>query len=133
VVYLIVAYPAARLSDVIGRKRLLVLGYFCYGLVYLGFGLARGFGSYWLLFAIYGVYIGVTEGVEKALVSDIATVESRATVIGLHAALVGIGLLPASILAGIFWKVYGSSAPFYFGAVMGIAASIGLGVVLKEL
>ncbi len=133
VVYLAVAYPAARLSDVIGRKRLLVLGYFCYGLVYLGFGLARGFGSYWLLFAFYGIYIGATEGVEKALVSDIAPVESRATVIGLHAALVGIGLLPASILAGISWKVFGASAPFYFGAVMGVAASIGLGVVLKEL
>ncbi|MCX5711242.1 MAG: hypothetical protein NT060_04740 [Candidatus Omnitrophica bacterium] len=85
------------------------------------------------MFAFYGLYIGFTEGVEKALVADIAPQDLRATAIGLHATLVGIGLLPASIIAGLLWKYFGPAAPFYFGAIMGIIASIGFWRVLKGL
>ena len=133
IVYALVSYPAARLSDRIGRKKLLVLGYFFYGLVYLGFAVNHSSSMFWLLFGIYGLYIGFTEGVEKALIADVAPVNLRATVIGLHATLVGIGLLPASLLAGMLWKFIGPAAPFYFGGVMGISASIGLGVVLRGI
>jgi len=132
-VYALVSYPASRLSDRIGRKKLLVLGYLFYGLVYLGFALNKSQVSFWLLFAFYGLYIGLTEGVEKALVADIAPQNLRATAIGLHATLVGIGLLPASIIAGFLWKYLGPAAPFYFGAAMGIIASIGFWRVLKGL
>jgi len=132
-IYALVSYPASRLSDRIGRKKLLVLGYLFYGLVYLGFAVNKSLSMFWLLFGIYGLYIGFTEGVEKALVADIAPVHLRATVIGLHATLVGIGLLPASLLAGILWKFLGAAAPFYFGGVMGIFASIGLWFVLKGI
>ena len=133
IVYALVSYPAARLSDRIGRKKLLVLGYLFYGLVYLGFAVNHSSSVFWLLFGIYGLYIGFTEGVEKALIADVAPVNLRATVIGLHATLVGIGLLPASLLAGILWKFIGPAAPFYFGGAMGIFASIGLGVILREI
>jgi len=133
IVYALISYPAARLSDRIGRKKLLVLGYLFYGLVYLGFAVNHSSSMFWLLFGIYGLYIGFTEGVEKALIVDVAPEDLRATVIGLHATLVGIGLLPASLLAGILWKFIGPAAPFYFGAVMGISASIGLGVVLRGI
>jgi len=131
--YAVVAYPASRLSDKIGRKKLLVLGYLFYGLVYLGFALNRSINNFWILFGVYGLYIGFTEGTEKALVADIAPVGLRATTIGLHAALVGIGLLPASILAGILWKFLGPVWPFYFGGFMGILASLGLWFILKDL
>jgi MFS family permease len=127
----ITSYPAGRISDVIGRRGMLVGGYLTYGLVYLGFAVAKTPSFLWLLFAAYGVYNGVTEGVEKALVSDIAPVDQKATLIGLHATLVGIGLLPASALAGLLWSVFGAAAPFYFGGVMGIAASAGLFLVLR--
>ena len=133
IIYALVSYPAARLSDRIGRKKLLVWGYLFYGLVYLGFAVNHSSSMFWLLFGIYGLYIGFTEGVEKALIADVAPADLRATVIGLHATLVGIGLLPASLLAGILWKFIGPAAPFYFGAVMGISASIGLGVVLRGI
>ena len=133
IVYALISYPAARLSDRIGRKKLLVWGYLFYGLVYLGFAVNHSSGMFWLLFGIYGLYIGFTEGVEKALIADVAPVDLRATVIGLHATLVGIGLLPASLFAGILWKFIGPAAPFYFGAIMGISASIGLGVVLRGI
>lgn len=131
IIYTLVSYPAARLSDKIGRKKLLVLGYLFYGLVYLGFGVNKSLNNFWFLFGIYGLYIGFTEGVEKALIADIAPVDLRATTIGLHATLVGIGLLPASLFAGILWRFFGAASPFYFGGFMGILASIGLWFILK--
>jgi MFS family permease len=132
-VYASVAYPAAYLSDRIGRKKILVLGYFFYGLVYLGFAMNKSAVNFWFLFGIYGLYIGFTEGVEKALVADIAPQDLRATAIGLHATLVGIGLLPASLFAGMLWKFLGPAAAFYFGGFMGIFASVGFWFVLKDL
>jgi MFS family permease len=133
IIYALVAYPAAGLSDKIGRKKLLVSGYFFYGLVYLGFAVNNSLNNFWFLFGLYGLYIGFTEGVEKALVVDIAPSQLRATAIGLHATIVGIGLFPASLLAGLLWRSYGASAPFYFGGFMGITASIGLWFILRGL
>jgi len=132
-VYALVAYPASSLSDRIGRKKILVLGYLFYGLVYLGFAINKTPFNLWFLFGIYGLYIGFTEGAEKALVADIAPQEARATAIGLHATLVGIGLLPASLFAGMLWKFLGPAAAFYFGGFMGIFASVGLWFVLKGI
>jgi MFS family permease len=68
-VYSVLSYPAGRLSDRIGRKRLLVAGYAFYGLVYFGFALARRPEAVWLLFALYGVFSALNEGLEKALVA----------------------------------------------------------------
>jgi MFS family permease len=127
------SYPAAWLSDKIGRKNILVLGYFFYGLVYLGFAVNASAQAFWLLFGLYGFYMGFTDGVEKALVSDISSPELRGTTLGIHAMLVGIGLFPASVLAGLLWKFLGPSATFYFGAVMGITSSFGLWFILKGL
>ena len=133
IVYALVSYPAARLSDRLGRKKLLVLGYLFYGLVYLGFAVNHSPSNFWFLFGFYGLYIGFTEGVEKALIADIAPSGLRATSIGLHATLVGIGLLPASLFAGILWKFLGPAAPFYFGGLMGILASLGLAWILRGI
>ena len=126
IIYALFSYPAGRLSDRIGRKSLLVAGYIFYGLVYFGFALVREASYLWLLFAAYGLYIALTEGVQKALMADLAPVELRATLIGLHATFVGIGLFPASFLAGILWDAFGAPAPFYFGGAMGLLAALGL-------
>ncbi|MDN5294438.1 MAG: hypothetical protein PWQ31_1743 [Eubacteriales bacterium] len=127
----LVSYPAARLSDRIGRRFFLVLGYIFYGLVYTGFAIAEGPGQIILLFALYGLYAGFTEGIEKALVADIAPPEQRATLIGLHAMLVGIGLLPASLLAGWLWDLFGSRATFLFGGTTGFTAGIAMYFLLQ--
>ncbi|NPV26065.1 MAG: MFS transporter [Firmicutes bacterium] len=131
-VYTVVSYPAGRLSDIFGRKNLLVLGYMSYGLVYLGFARASEASSVWWLFGLYGVYAGATEGVEKALIADIAPAHLRGTLMGLHATLVGIGLLPASLLAGWLWTKWGAAAPFYFGGFMGVLTAVLLWFVLAE-
>lgn len=132
VTYAAVAYPAGHLSDWVGRRKLLVAGYALYGLVYLGFGLASSPGSLWVLFPVYGLYMGMSDGVEKALVADLAPTSIRATAIGLHATLVGIGLLPASLLAGWLWTSFGPAMPFYFGGVLGCAAALAVFVVLGK-
>jgi MFS family permease len=128
VVYALASYPAGWLSDHIGRKTLLVSGYTFYGAVYVGFGVLQPSQHAWLwgLFGLYGLYMGVTDGVEKALVTDLAPSSLRATGIGLHATIVGIGLLPASLVAGQLWEHIGPAAVFYFGGAMGVIAAIGL-------
>ena len=131
VVYTLVAFPAGVLSDYIGRRSLLVAGYIFYGLVYLGFAVVSNTAYLWWLFGLYGIYNAVTEGVEKALVAEIAPPDQRATLIGLHATLVGAGLLPASFLGGILWNYFGASAPFYFGGALGLLAALGMMLVLS--
>ncbi len=131
-IYGVVSYPAGRLADRMGRKKLLIAGYSFYGLVYLGFALAGRPALVWPLFASYGLYSALTEGLEKALVADIAPAEQRATFIGLHATLVGIGLLPASLIAGALWSLWGPRAPFIFGGCLGLGAALGLALVLES-
>ncbi len=118
--YALSAYPAGRLSD-------------AYGLVYLGFSLATTGLHVWVLFGVYGLYSGLTEGVEKALVSELCPGESRATMLGIHATLLGIGLLPASLIGGFLWKMVGPEAPFYFGGAAGILAALGMFLVVPRL
>jgi MFS family permease len=126
VIYAISSYPAGLFSDIIGRKTVLLAGYLLYGIVYLGFALARSQFQIWFLFALYGLCSALTEGVEKALVADMAPLELRATSIGLHATFVSIGLLPASLLAGILWDAFGAASPFYFGGFLGLLAAFGI-------
>ena len=129
VVYALVSWPAGRLSDRVGRKSLLVVGYLTYGIVYFGFAIASSL-QLWGLFATYGIYVAMTEGVEKAFVSDIAPTDLRATLIGLHATFTGVGLLPASLLAGFLWDAFGPATTFYFGGAMGALAAIALWLLI---
>ncbi|MGB4645030.1 MAG: MFS transporter [Dictyoglomaceae bacterium] len=129
-IYAIFSLPAGSLSDKIGRKKILIAGYLFYGLVYFGFGLASKYSHLWILFPLYGLYIAFTEGVEKALISDLAPSHIKATVIGLHATLTGIGLFPASLIAGLLWSSLGPQAPFILGGILGISAAIGLSFIL---
>jgi len=126
IVYGFSAYPVGRLADLFGAKRLLVTGYAVYGLVYILFARAGSLGTLYGLFALYGLHSGLTEGVQKSFVSQLAPAEAKGTFMGLHATLVGIGLFPASLLAGLLWSTVGPAAPFWFGGSLGFLAAAGL-------
>jgi len=104
------------LSDRLGRKRLLMSGYGLYALTYTAFGWISTGGKnlLWPVWIFYGVYYAMTEGVEKALVADLSPEHSRATAQGMFQTIVGIGLLPASLIAGLLYA-WNPAAPFLFG------------------
>ena len=131
-VYASVSTPAGILSDKLGRRRVILLGWVIYALVYLGFALASASWQLWLLFALYGLYYGLTEGVARAFVADLVPVEKRGTAYGLFHGVVGITLLPASVIAGWLWQVVNPAAPFLFGAGLASLAMIGLLVLIRE-
>jgi MFS family permease len=121
--------PGGILSDRIGRKRVIVAGWVVYALVYAAFGLANRHWHAWALFAIYGIYFGLTEGVEKALVADFAPAHLRGSSFGLYHLIVGIGALPASLLFGLVWQKFGAAAAFGMGASLAMLASVMLSML----
>ena len=121
------------LADRIGFKKVLVAGYLLYGTVYAAFGFITPGNAYllWAFWLLYGVYAAMTEGIEKAFVAKMAPQESKATALGFSSTIVGIGLLPASIIAGLLFAV-SPAAPFLFGAGTSIVTVIIFGVWVKE-
>ena len=120
----ILAIPFGRLSDKIGRKQVLTAGYLLFSCVYLGFAFASEPVSFVLLFAVYGIFTAMTAGVERALIADIAPVNLKGTMLGLHSTVSGIALLPASVICGALWNSFGSAVPFVFGALMSALAAL---------
>jgi len=132
ITYSAVSLPAGMLSDKLGRRRVIILGWFIYGMVYLGFALVSSLPLIWLLFACYGIYYGIVEGVARAFVADLVSEERRGTAYGLYHGVVGLTLLPASLIAGWLWDAVNPAAPFYFGAGLALAAMLGLMVLIRE-
>lgn len=126
------SYPAGKLSDKIGRKALISLGWLVYAGVYLGFALATSLWHVWALYMVYGIYEGLTAGVEKAFVADLVPVQMRGTAYGLFNTAVGISALPSSLIAGILWQKIGPSAPFVFGTILSFIALLGLNMLVRK-
>lgn len=116
--------PAGALSDRVGRPRLILAGWLVYAAVYAGFALADSAWQVWGLFAIYGLFFGLTEGVEKAYVADLAPAEHRGTAYGLYHAAVGFAALPASLLMGLVWEHVSAKAAFGLGAGLALLAAV---------
>ncbi|MFA5399571.1 MAG: MFS transporter [Dehalococcoidia bacterium] len=131
-VYALVSMPAGILSDKLGRKKIIAVGWTIFALVYLGFALFDVEWTAWVLWAMYGVYYGLAEGVARALVCDLVPEDRRGTAFGAYHGVVGITLLPASLIAGWLWQAVSPAAPFYFGAAMAVIAVIGLMVFIRE-
>ena len=121
--------PGGILSDRIGRKKVIVAGWIVYAVVYAAFSLASRQWHAWALFAVYGIYFGLTEGVEKALVADFAPMHLRGSSFGLYHLIVGIGALPASLLFGLVWQKFGAAAAFSMGASLAMLASVMLSML----
>ncbi|MCU1267130.1 MAG: major facilitator superfamily 1 [Acidobacteria bacterium] len=112
------------LSDRLGRRRLIVSGWILYAAVYAGFAFVSNQISVWVLFLIYGIYFGLAEGAEKALVADLVRPEQRGTAFGLYNLAFSITVLPASILMGAVWDWKGPTTAFLLSAVLGGTAAV---------
>lgn len=120
-----------HLSDYLGRKRLIASGWLLYALVYAGFAYVSKPWMAWVLFLVYGIYFGLAEGAEKALVADLVPAEKRGTAFGLYNLAFSITVLPASLMMGAIWGWQGPEAAFLLSAVLGIAAALVLLVAVK--
>jgi MFS family permease len=118
--------PAGILSDRLGRKGMIVAGWGVYVVTYGGFAFADAAWQAWGLFLVYGLYFGLTEGAEKALIADLAPERLRGSAFGLYHLAVGLGALPASLLFGWVWQQFGDPAAFGMGAVIAMAALLWL-------
>ncbi len=112
------------LSDRVGRKTLIFAGWILYALVYAGFAFVGSAWQAWALFVIYGVYFGLTEGAEKALVADLVQKEKRGTAYGFYNLAFSITVLPASIIFGALYNYFGADAAFLTSAAVSICAAV---------
>ena len=111
------------LSDRVGRKAMIVSGWVIYALVYVGFAFADSAWHAWVLFIVYGLYFGLTEGVEKALVADLVTDEKRGTAFGFYNLAYGITVFPASLIFGFVWTRSNATTAFLMSAAISIIAA----------
>ena len=127
----LLSVPFGKLSDKLGRKKVLMAGYLTFSLVYAAFAYAKSPALMIAAFIVYGAYTAMTAGVERALIAEISPAGLKGTMLGLHATLVGVALLPASVIAGGLWNSLGAAAPFILGAGLSLAAFVML-FFLKE-
>ena len=128
----VVSYPLTSLSDKWGRKIILVGSCIVFLVVYLGFSLAQSLVSIIVLFLFYGVYQGSFRSVGRALATDLAPGELRASGIGWFSATVGLCQLIASLVAGVLWDHLGHSAPFIFGVASAAAGILAIVFLLPR-
>jgi MFS family permease len=112
-----------HLSDRFGRKWLIVAGWIWYAAIYAGFAVYDGAMTLAALFLAYGVYFGLTEGVEKALVADLAPAGVQGAAFGIYSGLLGIGALISSVLFGWLWTSVSPDVAFGTGAALALAAA----------
>lgn len=118
--------PAGILSDKLGRKRFLLLGWLIAAVAYFGFGLSKTFFGIFIFYLVFGIYLGATEGVAKAFIVDLVPEDLKATAFGVYNTLVGATLFPASAIAGILWQTTGSATPFFFASAISIISAVAL-------
>jgi MFS family permease len=116
--------PGGALSDRVGRRRVIIAGWGLYAAVYLGFAAAGTAAEAWGLFALYGLFFGLTEGTEKALVADLVGPSDRGVGFGLYHLTVGLAAFPASVVFGVVWYAYGPRVAFAIGAALAAAAAL---------
>ncbi|OFY64813.1 MAG: MFS transporter [Bacteroidetes bacterium RBG_13_42_15] len=124
VVSVLASIPVGSLADRIGKEKIMITGFLIYAVVYYGFGVTTTTGAIVALFALYGLYSAATDGIQKAFISDMTGKNKKGTGLGIYNALLGITLLPASLIAGLLYDKVNSSIPFYFGAATAAISAI---------
>jgi len=131
IVSVLLAIPMGTLSDKIGKEKLLVGGFLVYALVYFGFGFSTDTRLIISLFALYGLYSAMTDGIQKAFIADVVDKNKKGTGLGMYNALLGITLLPASLIAGFLYDHVNAAVPFYFGSCTALLSAVLLLIYCK--
>jgi MFS family permease len=116
--YALSAYPAGVFSDKAGRAPILLGAFLLFALINASFAFVDRQIYLWLLFALYGLVIGLTDGVFKAFVADLAVRESEGEAFGLYHMVTGLATLIGNVAAGFMWQAYGSQWPFLTSAFL---------------
>ncbi len=112
------------LSDRIDRKKIMIAGLVIFALVYTGFSFAESQWMFWILFFVYGTYVGATDGVGKALAVDFSPKDSKGTTLGILGTITGITTVFASVIAGLLWDHFGPGYAFLYGAAGASVAAL---------
>ena len=116
-IYSLSAIPAGIAADRFGRKRVILLGFGLFAVLYYGFAIAGNTTTIWVLFGFYGLFMGLTEGIQKAFLATIIPSDFKATAFGVYNTAVGLAMLPASLIGGWLWDHVSPAATFYYGAI----------------
>ena len=125
-VYSVSSIFAGMAADRFGRKRIILCGFVLFAVVYYGFATVADVKVVWVLFALYGIYMGLTEGVQKAFLTTIIPSDFKAMAFGVYNTAIGLAMFPASFIGGWLWDHISPAATFYFGAVTAISAAVAL-------
>jgi MFS family permease len=123
-IYSLSAIPAGIAADKFGRKRVILIGYVLFAIIYYGFAIARDTTAIWVLFGFYGLFMGLTEGIQKAFLATIIPPDFKATAFGVYNTAVGLAMFPASLIGGWLWDHVSPSATFYYGSVTAILSAM---------
>jgi len=126
------AYQAGEISDRIGRRQMLIMGYLLFSIVTFAFAYANSEVWVWFLFPLYGIFMAATNGVTRAYVSDLVPANRRGTALGLYHTAAGLAMLPAGIIAGTLWDTISIQAPFFFSGAVALFAAILLIILMKK-
>lgn len=122
IVYALLAVPFGKLSDRIGRKKVLLCGYGLFCFTALGCALFSSLAAFIILFMLYGIVNALLDANQRAFVADLSHGTARGTSLGAYYTLTGLAALPASVIAGVLWNM-SPAAPFVYGAIMSAGAT----------
>jgi len=131
-VYAATGWPAGILSDRLGRRGVIGAGFLIFAVVYGGLGAATTALVVWPLFALYGLYIALTEGVTKAYITDLVPATQRGGALGLYAATTGLMALVSSVLTGLLWDHVSPAAPFYLGGMTALGSAVAVRLLIPR-
>jgi MFS family permease len=123
-VYALSAIPAGMAADRFGKKKIVLIGFILFTLIYYGFAVAGSAPAAWGLFCLYGIFMGFTEGVQKAFLTTIIPPDFKATAFGVYNTAIGLALFPASLIGGWLWDHVSPAATFYYGSAIAAISTL---------
>jgi len=123
-VYSLSSIPAGLAADRFGKEWIILLGFVLFAFLYYGFAVAPDAKAIWLLFALYGLFMGLTDGVQRAFLATIIPRHFKATAFGFYNTVTGLAMLPASLIGGWLWDHVSPAATFYFGAATATVSAV---------